>query len=238
MPWCFLGNFGDNKRQNLNIFLECGRKVGAGCGSACLPFIVSTGVGVSGSLCYFADVSKIGQDTAGCSAFLPALSLCLWCAVLEYGSISHFKGVFSAVWGFGVGLCCLGALRGLCGFLCACGVRRFKGLKRICLSFFFFCPCVCSPFMLFAYLLGLCLCCPRLVLLYALFVLVCLWSLLFPFPFRYIRKKKGRKDLSLRPLLSCCVNPAMRCPPFTPFPFQVSANTLARSVCSYSAFLQ
>ena len=25
----------------------------------------------AGSLCYFADVSKIGQDTAGCSAFCP-----------------------------------------------------------------------------------------------------------------------------------------------------------------------
>lgn len=120
--------------------------MGAGCGSACLPFGVSAGVGVSGSLCYFADVSKIGQDTAGCSAFLSALSLCLWCAVLEYGSISHFKGVFSAVWGFGVGLCCLGALRGLWGFcarvelggLKACGVFAFRFvLLSLCLLSFY-----------------------------------------------------------------------------------------------------
>ena len=30
--------------------------------------------------------------------------------------VSHFKGVFSAVWEFRVGLCCLRALRGLWGF--------------------------------------------------------------------------------------------------------------------------
>ena len=36
---------------------------------ACLPFGVSTGGRWSGNSCYFADVSKIGQDSAGCSAF-------------------------------------------------------------------------------------------------------------------------------------------------------------------------
>ena len=36
---------------------------------ACLPFGVSTGCRWSGNSCYFADVSKIGQDSAGCSAF-------------------------------------------------------------------------------------------------------------------------------------------------------------------------
>ena len=34
-------------------------------------FIVSTWGRWSGNSCYFADVSKIGQDTAGCSAFCP-----------------------------------------------------------------------------------------------------------------------------------------------------------------------
>ena len=36
--------------------------------------------------------------------------------MLGYGSISRFKGVFSAFWAFRVGLCYLGGLRGLCGF--------------------------------------------------------------------------------------------------------------------------
>ena len=38
---------------------------------ACLPFGVSTGCRWSGNSCYFADVSKIGQDIAGSSAFCP-----------------------------------------------------------------------------------------------------------------------------------------------------------------------
>ena len=42
---------------------------------------------------------------------LPAFLLCLWCIALEYGSISRFKGVFSAFWGVRGCLCCLGALR-------------------------------------------------------------------------------------------------------------------------------
>ena len=49
-------------------------------------------------------------------SLLSSLSLCLWWVALGYGSISRFKGVFSVFWGFRVGLCGLGALRGLCGF--------------------------------------------------------------------------------------------------------------------------
>lgn len=39
-----LGKIGDRKGRNVNIFLKSGCKVGAGCGSACLTFGVSTGV--------------------------------------------------------------------------------------------------------------------------------------------------------------------------------------------------
>ena len=70
-----------------------------------------------GSLCYFADVSKIGQYTAGCSAFCPLYRFTLGALPLRYGSISRFKGVFSAVCGVCVGLCGLWALRGLWGFV-------------------------------------------------------------------------------------------------------------------------
>ena len=70
----------------------------------------------SGNSCYFADISKIGQDSAGCSAFCPLYRFALWCAVFEYGSISRFKGVFSGFCGVCVGLCGLRALLGLCGF--------------------------------------------------------------------------------------------------------------------------
>ena len=61
-----------------------------------------------------------------CSLLLSSLPLCLWCVVFEYGSISRFKGVFSGFWAFRVGLCCLGALRGLCGF---CARVELGGLE-------------------------------------------------------------------------------------------------------------
>ena len=64
---------------------------------------------------------------AGASGFLrcvPSLCPCLLSALLLYACrvaleicpYSHFKAVFSVVWGLRVGLFVLGALRGLCGF--------------------------------------------------------------------------------------------------------------------------
>ena len=47
---------------------------------------------------------------------LPAFPLCLWCIALEYGSISHFKGVFGGFWGADVCLYRLRSSRGLWGF--------------------------------------------------------------------------------------------------------------------------
>ena len=81
--------------------------------------------------------------------------------------------------------------------LCACGVRRFRGLRRICpcFSLFFFFCLVLISLLLVCFSLPLLL---SLVLLSALFVLVALWVLLlFLFPFRIMHKKKGRKVLSL-----------------------------------------
>ena len=57
---------------------------------------------------------------------LSALSLCLWRAMPEYGSISRFKGVFSGFYSVCVGLCLLGALRGLWGF---CARVELGGLE-------------------------------------------------------------------------------------------------------------
>ena len=47
---------------------------------------------------------------------LSALSLCLWCIVLEICLYSRFKGVFRGFPLLDVGLYCSGALRGLWGF--------------------------------------------------------------------------------------------------------------------------
>ena len=107
---------------------------------------------------------------------LSAFSLCACRVACKYGSISRFKGVFRGFYGVRVGLCCLGALRGLCGFLCACGVRRLKDLLRVCLPFillylsfvlflviFLVLLLLCLPYFL-SFSLSLCCCCPLLVL--------------------------------------------------------------------------
>ena len=119
---------------------------------------------------------------------LSALSLCLWCVMLEYGSISHFKGVLAWFLLFRVGLCCLGALRGLCGFC----VREWLGGFGACgvfASILFYFLSFCSCF----YLVSSFPClpsCPLLVLF--------LCGLLFPFPLRTIcAKRKGAKVLPL-----------------------------------------
>ena len=73
-----------------------------------------------------------------CSLLLSALSLCLWCVGFEYGLISRFKGVLARFCGVCVGLCgfvWLACFAWLVGLLYACGVRRFKGLWRVCLRF-------------------------------------------------------------------------------------------------------
>ena len=89
--------------------MKCGR----------LPaFVVSIG----GMLSRVQDLPEVGSGPlVVCSRLLSALSLCACRVACEYGSISHFKGVFSAVWGVCVGLCGSRALRGLCGFVCVSG---------------------------------------------------------------------------------------------------------------------
>ena len=136
---------------------------------------------------------------------LSALSLCLWCVVFRYGSVSRFKGVFSAVCGVCVGLCWLYASRGLCGFCVRVELGGLKACCVFCLSFIRFSSSL--PFFSSLYLL--------FVLYLVCFVLVvfCLSScLVFPlllclcvffFPFGRTDKKKGRNFL--RPLL-CVVS--------------------------------
>ena len=99
-------------------------------------------------------------------SFCPSFLLCSRCIACKYGSISRFKGVFSVVWAFRVGLCGLGALRGLCGF---CARVELGGLKTcgvfasILSVFHLLCPCLVflllclPPFMLVVLLCSGCL---------------------------------------------------------------------------------
>ena len=62
-------------------------------------------VGMSaGSLCYFADVSKIGQGTAGCSAFCP-LSRFVFGALLADMALFRVLRAFLARFGVVVWVC-------------------------------------------------------------------------------------------------------------------------------------
>ena len=129
--------------------------------------------GWSGNSCYFADVSKNGQNPLVLVAFL----LCLWCVALEMCLYSHFKGVFSGVWGVCVGLCCLRALRGLWGFC----VREWLGGFMAC--------CVFAPLLssLLSSFLSFCSCFPCLsscpLCLPCLFLCPCGFCRCFFFPY-------------------------------------------------------
>ena len=143
------------------------------------------------------DLPEVGSGPlVVCSLILSALSLCSWCVVFEYGSISRFKGVFSEVWGVCVGLCGSGALRGLWG-LCT---RVELGGFRACGVFASIFPLLCLHFIRFSsslpsfsslYLLS-CFACP--LCLPCLFVLS-LWlfgcGCCFLFPCGLYAKRKG-----------------------------------------------
>ena len=117
---------------------------------------------------------------------LSALSLCLWCAMLEYGSVSRFEGVFRGFYVFRVGLLGLGALRGLWGFCVRVRLGGFRACCVFCLSF--------SSFLLLSSLVLLSFCsCPASLLGFCSWSLglLVLWLLVF-FPFRTASDIKRR----------------------------------------------
>ena len=133
-----------------------------------------------------------------CPSFVPFL-LCLWCITLEYGFISRFKGVFRGFYGADVCLYGFGRFAWIVWLLCACIVRRLKGLWRVCLYFVLFCPLSCPLFcplscpfaLVFAFLF-------TSLFLLSLFVLLssaCPLSLFvgccFFFPYGICAKRKG-----------------------------------------------
>ena len=127
--------------------------------------------------------------------FCPLYRFVLGALPLKYAFIRALRA-FLARFGVVVWVCVACVLCVACGALYACRVRRLYDLMRVCPSFVL-------SFVFFLVLLLLLSLLVLLSSLLALFVLVSLWLLsLFLFPFRTIRKKKGRNFL--RPLLSCC----------------------------------
>ena len=132
--------------------------------------------------------------------FLVALLLYARCVACKYAFICDSKGAFGGFYGADVYLYGLRSLRGLWGFCVRVELGGF-GACGVFASVLSFCSCF--------YLVSCFVClssCPLLVLsLCGLFGAFFRLGLSFPFPFRTMRKKKGRKVFcSLRPLLSCC----------------------------------
>lgn len=98
-------------------------------------------------------------------AFCPLSCFVFWWFACKYALIWRFKAFLARFYRVRVGLCCLGGLRGLCGFcvrerlggLKACGVFAlvffffaliFHSFALLLSSCFVFCPCV----LVFAFL--------------------------------------------------------------------------------------
>ena len=171
---------------------------------AYLPaFIVSTGAGVP-ALWGFRTCKTFGSDPLVVrSLLLSALSLCLWWVVFEICLYSRFKGVFSAVYGVCVGLCCLRALRGLCGF---CARVELGGLKA-CGVFPSIYPFICLSFYLFTCFLSFALSALLWLSFFVLLHCLCgsLGVVVVSFSLSdYTQKERAQRFCPLRPLLSCC----------------------------------
>ena len=84
------------------------------CVVSCAPFLVAFIVSTCGRWSGFRGCSLLSCRVP---CLFPALSLCACRVACKCAFIFDFKGVFSGFYMFGVGLYCLGALRGLCGFV-------------------------------------------------------------------------------------------------------------------------
>ena len=165
----------------------------------CLPtFLRVHRCRCNGSLCYFADVSKNVLTLLLLGAF-PAFYRFALGASLVNMALFRVLRAFLAGFGVFVWVCLSWWFLWLVGLLCACGVRRIKGFRRVCLSFSSFVQLL-SFWLFFSRFVLLCSGCFSLSSLFAL------WVFVFSFSLADYTQKKGRKVFcSLRPLLSCCV---------------------------------
>ena len=170
--------------------------VQSGCGLwLCLPaFIVSTGTGVPA---FGVVLSSGGVFLSFCPLSCSSLG-----ALLANMPLFRVLRAFLARFGVVVWVCVVLVICLACVALCACRVRRIKGLRRVCLQFI---PLFASiyPFIC----LSFCPCCPVLVILPILSI-VALCGLVvgcfrFFFPYGLYAKRKGAKCLPC--VLSCPV---------------------------------
>lgn len=170
--WCFLGNFGDNKRQNLNLFLKCG----------CWCVVVCSSRGGVSWCPLVAGVPALGLVRSSGGVFPPFCPLSRFVLVVSLANMALFR-VFR------------GFLEGFMGFVWVCValvlcVACVAFCARVELGGYMTCCVFASVFILLLLLfvlLSLCLfsfCLSSACLVYSC-CLVCLLGLwlLFLFPF-------------------------------------------------------
>ena len=107
----------ENRRQEgakFKIYFNFEGYRGFRCGSLFVAVVVSTGCRWSGNSCYFANVGKIGQDTARYSAFRPLSRFVLGVLPLKCAFIRILRA-FLARFGVVVWVCLACVLCGACG---------------------------------------------------------------------------------------------------------------------------
>ena len=128
---------------------------------------------------------------------LPLSLSCFACGALHLNMALFriLRGFLARFWGADVYLYVLRSLRGLCGFCTRVELGGLKACGVFCLSF--------SSFLLLSslFLLSSCSCPASLLGFFSWSCPLSLCGLLFLFPLRYMRKKKGRAVL-VRPLFS------------------------------------
>ena len=172
---------------------------------ACLPFGVPTWAG-GRALWGFRTCQRLLWS---CVPSFRPLSCFALGVLLADMALFRVLRAFLARFGVVVRACVVLVLCVACVALYACGVRRIKGLLRVCFSFYPFCP---FAYLLLPFVLSLCSCfCPFVLVFLCLLSFACSLALSFLscfvcsffFPYGLYAKRKGRN--SLRPLFVCCV---------------------------------
>ena len=166
MAWCFLGKIGDHKRRNLRYILIL-RVAGLPLwlslwGGGRVPWVqVVQGAGAFGGLSWWCFIVSTGAGVPASGpeggwpwfsggvfpAFCPLYCFACLGLLANMALFRVLRGFLGGFMGFVLSWC----FAWLVGLLYACKVRRFRGLKRVCLYFIrfsssltCFCPFACS----------------------------------------------------------------------------------------------
>ena len=95
-----LGDFGDRKGRNLNIFLKYGAGVWSSAGSACLPFGVSAGSGVPALCAILLTLAKLDRIPPDAQPFCPLSRFALVASLANMALFRVLRAFFEGFMGF------------------------------------------------------------------------------------------------------------------------------------------